>query len=301
MKLAVTKTPSQRSRLRSFLRSSLWSAFSRMAMHGLYTGELEDHWFNLSRVDVTIPGLGSGFDGAKIAHITDLHCSPIMRQNHLRRYIEIINRMEVDFVVLTGDFITASTRGYVRRVASLLSGLAPAVGSLACLGNHDYGVWHPLLHRPVTGMADYVEEQLASAGVNTLRNECHSFRRGDSTLNFVGLGDYWTDDYDPTVAFNSIVADEPVLALCHNPEAAAELANLGARYIFSGHTHGRVLPDKKIESLLLSAQPPAMVWGEYELANGSGVYINRGIGGVRRARNHFRPEIALFTLHCGNC
>lgn len=268
-----------------------------MALHGLYAWDLEDHWFTISRVDVNIPGLGAGFDGAKIAHITDLHCSPIMRQRHLRRYIEIINRMEVDFVVLTGDFITASARGYVRRIGSLLSGLAPKVGSLACLGNHDYGVWHPLLHRPVSGLAEFVEEQLAAGGVHTLRNECHSFRRGDSVLNFVGLGDYWTDDYDPATTFNSIVAGEPVLALCHNPEPAAQLASLGARYIFSGHTHGRDLGDLKIENLLLPAQSPALVSGEYDLAKGAAIYINRGIGGVRRAHNHFRPEIALFTLH----
>ncbi len=268
-----------------------------MALHGLYSWDLEDHWFKLSRVDVNIRGLGSGFDGAKIAHITDLHCSPIMRQGHLGRYIEIINRMDVDFVVLTGDFITASSRGYVRSVASILSGLAPSVGTLACLGNHDYGLWHPLLHKPVSGMAEFVQEQLTAAGVNTLRNECHSFRREDSTLNFVGLGDYWTDDYDPAAAFNAIVADEPILALCHNPEAAEELASLGARYIFSGHTHGRVFPEKRFENLLQSDQPPTLVSGEYPLANDSAVYVNRGIGGLRRARNHFRPEIALFTMH----
>ncbi|HMO86864.1 MAG TPA: hypothetical protein PKC18_18290, partial [Lacipirellulaceae bacterium] len=47
---------------------------------------------------------------------------------------------------------------------------------------------------------------------------------------------------------------------------------------------------------LLPVSNRRYVAGEYELAPGRRLYINRGLGYLRRVRFNCRPEITLFTL-----
>ena len=64
-----------------------------------------------------------------------------MSSSYLRRCIERVNLLEVDLVVLTGDYITYDLRGtYREKVAALLGDIESRFGTYACLGNHDYGI-----------------------------------------------------------------------------------------------------------------------------------------------------------------
>ncbi len=280
---------------RHALKNFLWSAASRFALHGLCPWEPEDRWVMLRHHEIFLPGLGKGLDGAKIAHISDLHCCPFMRELHLLRYFEMVNQLEADFIVLTGDFISASSRHYVRRIGKLLSNLSAHVEVMAVLGNHDHGLFHPQ-QEVVRGLGDYVAGELNSAGIRVLINKSRSFTKDGSTVCFVGLGELWTEDYLPAVAFEGVPPDRPTIALCHNPDDAPHLANLGATYVLSGHTHGQITRGSRIHNLLFPKKNRQFIAGQYNLGHDRFVYVNRGIGPSRRARPDTRPEIALFTL-----
>ena len=280
---------------RHALKNFLWSAASRFALHGLCPWEPEDRWVMLRHHDIFLPSLGKGLDGAKIAHLSDLHCCPFMRERHLLRYFEMVNEMEPDFVVLTGDFISASSRHYVRRIGKLLSNLSARVEVIGVLGNHDHGLYHPQ-QEEVRGLGNYVTGHLESAGVRVLINKSRSFTKDGSTVCFVGLGELWTENYRPAVAFDGVPPDRATIALCHNPDDAPHLANLGATYVLSGHTHGQKVRGNRIHSLLFPKKNRHFIAGEYNLGHDRFVYVNRGIGPSRRARPDTRPEIALFTL-----
>jgi len=280
---------------KGFFKRLLWNAAGPCALGGLFAWAFEDHWLRIERRDMPLVGLGKGFDGARLAHISDLHRSPIVLDRYLRRCVDLINAMEVDFVAITGDFIV-STRYYARRVARALGGLNPKVATVACLGNHDYGVFHPGRLGRARGLGDYTAQQLGHADIFVMMNERRVFRRGDSTIQFVGVEDYWTPRYNPNLAFDGIEHHLPTIALCHNPDAAAEMARCGADWVLAGHTHGTPVDKTPLFGMAIPSDCKHFYAGEYPLSAGGRLYVNRGLAYGRRINLNSRPEIALFTL-----
>jgi len=249
-------------------------------------------WVEVSRVELHIPSLSSRFDGLRIAHISDLHCSSTTSGAYLRRCIDRINMLDVDIVALTGDYITYDFQGrYREKVVSLLGEIQARQGVFACLGNHDYGVRSTpsrkraqLLRRMTRGME--------AGGVNVLRNEADVVDIDGHRLWFVGLGDLWVDDFRPHKAFVDVPMDESAIALVHNPRGVEHLGEFHAAAVMSGHTHGR---KTTISPLGKKNKDRPYHSGMYEV-EGKKLYVNRGLGRVGRARFNARPEITVFTL-----
>jgi predicted MPP superfamily phosphohydrolase len=277
------------------LRQMLWSAAKSCALGGLYTWGLQKYWLRIEQHPMPLKNLGDCLCGLRLAHISDLHCSPIVRERYLHQCVEIVNSMNVDFVVVTGDLLTGA-KHYARRVARVLRELDPRIATLACLGNHDYGIWHPRGRGAVRGLAEYVTEQLTFADIFVMTNESRTFSNNGSAIQFVGVEDYWTTRYDPDLAFEVVNGRHPSIALCHNPDGASDMVRRGAQWVLSGHTHGNSRGDTRLHDLVLPKNHKHFVAGRYSLGNGSYLYVNRGLGYARRANLNTRPEITIFTL-----
>jgi predicted MPP superfamily phosphohydrolase len=122
-------------------------------------------------------------------------------------------------------------------------------------------------------------------------NESRSFTRGGDHLQFVGVEDFWSSRFNPLQAFETATMNTPTIGLCHNPDAAPQLARHGAEWTLAGHTHGRPLPET-----VIPANHRYFFAGEYELGGDNRLYVNRGISYGRRGNMNSRPEITLFTL-----
>jgi len=280
---------------KAFFKRLLWTAAGACALGGLYALRFEDHWVRIERHDMPLPALGDEFEGTTLAHVSDLHCSLIVRERYLRQCVRLINSMSVDFVAITGDFITGP-RHYARRIAGILSGLSPRVAVVACLGNHDYGVFHPKGLGGIRGLAGYVAEQLARADIFVMLNESRVFRRGESALQFVGAEDYWTAHFNPELAFETVDAHLPTIGLVHNPDGAVSMARYGADWVLAGHTHGMSFRDTRLADAVFPVDHKQFTAGRYPLSDDKCLYVSRGLGYGRRRRLNARPEIALFTL-----
>jgi hypothetical protein len=278
-----------------YLKTVAWSAAGQLALHGLCPWDVEKRWILHEHRAMNLPNLGGGLDGATLVHLSDLHCSPLMRERHLHKHVEMVNESNPDFVAITGDFITASTKHYARRIGKILADLQPRIATLAVLGNHDYGLFHPN-QAVVRGLSGYLAGHLRDAGIHVLNNQCATFRRGGSMLHFVGTADLWAPDYDPIAAFEQVPSAQPIIALVHNPDAAPQLAALGARYVLAGHTHGQAVRETFLHQALWPTKHVRFVAGQYDLGFSRYLYINRGLGPSRRACRNTRPEITEFTL-----
>jgi len=246
-------------------------------------------WTEVVEIDLPLQSSHRRLNGKRIAHISDLHHSRTVSGGYLRRCIERINLLDVDIVVLTGDYITYDFAGsYRKKVVALLGNIESRFGAYACLGNHDYGVrgrrYH-LLDRLTKGMED--------SGITVLRNESTVLDIDGHPLWLVGLGDLRVGDFRPHKAFADVPVDQATIALMHNPRGVEHLGDFAAHAVMSGHTHGRKArfwPDAS-----------GTTWrrrfhaGMYEV-EGTMLYVNRGLGRVGRARLSIRPEITVFTL-----
>jgi hypothetical protein len=134
-------------------------------------------------------------------------------------------------------------------------------------------------------VADFLSDEPAHVGVIVLRNESRAFFRGESVLQFVGVEDYWSPDYDPRSAFGLVDPDSPAITLAQ-----------GADWILSGHTHGKATPDTRFWDAAYPTRHKQFVGGQYALGAGRHLYVNRGIGNTLHVCRDHRPEITLFTL-----
>ncbi len=294
MNEVLLRPPGRRSK-KAFFKRLVWSAANSCALGGLYAWRLERHWLRIERRTMPLPNLGGGFCGATLAHVSDLHCCPIVRPRYLHQCIEAINAIEPDFIAITGDFITGSRR-YVRRIATILKGLTPKQAVLACLGNHDYGIFHPRGLGGTRELAETLYNELGLADIFVMMNERRVFHRDGAALQFVGVEDFWSSRYDPQLAFDMAHPHLPTIALCHNPDAALELAGHGADWVLAGHTHGTPTRNHKLSDLFLPTAYKQFAAGQYNLGEGKYLYVNRGLGYARRRHLNGRPEITLFTL-----
>lgn len=250
-------------------------------------------WIEVVEIDLRLQSPHNRLRGTRIAHISDLHHSRTVSSGYLRRCIERINLLDVDLVVLTGDYITYDIRGtYREKVVALLGDLESRFGTYACLGNHDYGIRslpddkrEDLLRRLIQGME--------ANGITVLRNEAAVLDINGHPLWFVGLGDLRIGDFQPQKAFANVPTDQVTIALIHNPRGIEHLGEFAAHAVVSGHTHGR--RTKPITSRNWRIRDRRFHAGMYEV-EGTQLYVNRGLGRVGRARLNVRPEITVFTL-----
>ncbi|MFP4106991.1 MAG: metallophosphoesterase [Phycisphaerae bacterium] len=274
----------------------LWSVANSVALGGLYPGPLGSDWLLRSEVDMPMHGLSAAWTGSTIAHISDLHCSPIVGTDYLLNCVEAVNQLRPDFVCITGDLITGHN-GYARKIARVLRALRPRVATLAVLGNHDYGVMHPCGAGEIRGQADYLTDQMQRAGVHVLRNEAKVFTAEDgSSIQFVGTDDCWSSCWDPVRAFARATPHLPTVTLCHNPDGGKQLYELGAEWVLAGHTHGKVTADSAMADRLWPMTHKHLVCGEYHLGAHCHMYVNRGLAFARRSKRRDRPEISLLSL-----
>jgi hypothetical protein len=260
----------------------------------LYIGRICPSWIRFTDLQAPMRNLPEELQGLRIVHISDLHASPIVLERYLNECIDHVNQLDPDFVAVTGDFVTGGAQ-FAQIAARACGRIKARYATLACLGNHDYGRCHPKGHGHMRHLAGFLSRRLFENGVHVLRNSHAVFRVDGKPIQFVGLEDLWTGLFDPVGTYAEAVHGLPTITLCHNPDAAPKLWNLGAEWVLAGHTHGSGLVAAFPDSLV-PADHPDFIGGYYTNGQGGHMYVNRGMGYARRTNINRRPEITALTL-----
>jgi len=280
---------------KKLLKSLAFGAVGVSALTLVEALALEPEWIQINEMDLPIKNLPPAFIGKRIIHISDLHCSRVVRVEYLQRCMNRVNQLRPDLVVMTGDYITYNGWGrYTQKAINLMGWIRSREGVFACLGNHDYGVIRGL--RPVrkTLMRE-LTRGMEEKGIKVLRNQSCVVSIDGQRIWLVGLGDLWGDDFEPERAFSGVPEDEPVLVLAHNPDSIDYLQDFAADVVMSGHTHGGQVRVPFMRPPLLPIKNKQYHAGMFEVG-GKKLYVNRGLGRLGRFRFNCRPEIAVFTL-----
>lgn len=261
---------------------------------GLYAFGIEPVWLRKVELDVRLKGLDPAFDGFTIAQLSDLHVGAGVPLDYLNEAAALANAARPDVVALTGDYVHqgGDAAGAAEAAAILKTIEAPAY---AVLGNHD-GAVYSSDGRPDGGAVTRVRDALEGVGVSVLVNERVTLRRGDARLHVAGLGDLWLGAFRPrTVPLRD--PEAPTIALSHNPDTAKDLAGHGADLILSGHTHGGQVSIPFLGPPILPVRHREFAAGHFDLG-GPQLYVNRGVGWLRRVRLFVRPEVTVLRLYC---
>ena len=285
-----TEAPAKpgRTTRRRFLKFAGASTLAGLGL-GVYTWRIEPHWVRVVRRELPIARLPDALIGRTLVQVSDLHVGPVVDPDFLRASLRSIAGLEPALIVITGDLTNDGAPAQVDEVARILEALPDApLGCLAIPGNHDYGWgWSNL------PLLENLGRRLAGIGVRLLRNEMADV----GGLQVAGIDDLWSPCFRPGDVLPTLDPERASLVLCHNPDAADLPIWSGYRgWILAGHTHGGQCKPPFLPPPLLPVKNKRYTAGAFEVGEGRRLYINRGLGYLRRVRFNVRPEITAFRL-----
>lgn len=232
--------------------------------------------------EVMLTKLPDAFEGYTILQLTDLHAD--LHPDFVSRAVEVIQDLEYDLMVVTGDFRTCTYGDHSGATQSSIDILRHAKTPVyAILGNHDF-----LMKVP----------PLEAAGIRFLLNESIAIERAGASLDLIGIDDpsfYKTHNF--MRAMEGLHDASCKILLSHSPETAADAAARGIDFLLAGHTHGgQICPPGgfplKLDKTVTLAQA-AGAWVEGALQG----YTSRGTGATGLpARFNCPPEVTLHRL-----
>ncbi len=220
---------------------------------------------DLLRVRVPLRRLDPSLAGFRIAVVSDIHLSALLRRSHTERIVRMINESSPDLVAIVGD-LADGTVADLGDAAAPLADLAPREGSFFVTGNHEYFV-----------DPDGWVRELERLGVHTLRNERTTITRGAASFDLAGVTDVSGrarddgPDFDRALAGRS--ANGPVVLMAHQPVQVAEAARRDVDLQLSGHTHGGQL--YPFHHVVAAAQPSL---AGLTRVDDTYLYVTRGAG-----------------------
>jgi len=282
---------------RTFLRIAGATGVAGAAT-GAYVFGIEPIWLRTVRHEVPIEGLDPRLDGFRIAQLSDLHVGAGVPLDYLREAVDRALSLEPDAIVMTGDFVhRGGQTGAVRDACKAVEGLRAPLGTFGVLGNHDHGVYNAS-RRVAPAGGGMVKESLGAAGVRILSNTSTLLQRPDgAAVRLAGFADLWSGGFDPTALPRA--PSHKTIALSHNPDTAPEVARqTDASLILCGHTHGGQVSIPFMGPPILPIRLRKFAAGPYDLGSAR-LYVNRGVGWLRRVRLFVRPEVTLHVLRVG--
>ena len=238
----------------------------------------------LTRLEISLPGLPASFDGYRILHVSDSHLDILPPVADAAE--RLLGDIEVDLLALTGD-VHGWPEHPIEQSVGLLARALKGVrvrDRLAVLGNHD----------PVEMVA-----ALQGLGFETLVNRSVTLDRNGQSIRITGLDDVHSF-YSPAARAALEPGDGFQVALVHSAEMADHAADAGYGLYLCGHTHGGqiCLPGRRpvFTQLVRCRHGASGLWREGKMVG----YTTPGLGvSPPTLRFNSRGGAALITLRCG--
>ena len=236
--------------------------------------------------------------------LADLHNQRYGRENAL--LLEAIRKGNPDFVLITGDMLTASPGKDFQPAIDLLGELAKSYPIYYGVGNHEYRLW---LYRETYGdIGKRYEEALEKIGVREMKNE--TLLLNDFGIAVTGSQIHqryyrrrrpvaMKETYLPRILGRPDPETFTIL-LAHHPDYFPKYAAWGADLTLSGHVHGGVVRVPFWNKGVIS--PAVKFFPEYDGGlfekNGNYMLLSRGLGCHTIPIRLFNPGDLLFLEFC---
>ncbi len=260
--------------------------------------------FNTEEIAIDIQGLNRDLDGLKIVQISDLHLSSFYHhKKQLERVINMVNQLNPDILINTGDFISFGWREFELDDTILAKGKS-RYGNFAILGNHDIGTYDPdLTEADRKKNIIKMNELIHSSGYQTLNDEFKIVSIGAARIGMVGVV---TAGRHPNMthgnldkAISGLDSVDLKILLTHDPNHWAEAVDkkTDIDITLSGHTHGMQMGIMTNHFRWSPAKYFYPHWNGLYSDGRQYHYVNRGLGTLAIPfRIWMPPEITVITL-----
>jgi hypothetical protein len=273
-------------------------------LYGMAKGATDYH---VRKVKIKLPNLPKGFHGYKMVQISDIHSGSFVTQEPLNRAVGIINELNPDLILFTGDLVNNRNDEVIEHMPAL-SKLKSKHGVISILGNHDYGDY-------VLWESDAAKRQNLQSLINhhkkmgwdILLDEHRIVEHNGDKISLIGVQNWSTHLRFPKYgsmkkATTDIQYSDFNILLSHDPshwrgEILKDYPKVDL--MLAGHTHGFQFG---IEIPNFRWSPVQYIYKEWAGLYQEGhqyLYVNRGLGFLGYpGRVGILPEITLFELEC---
>ena len=249
----------------------------------------------VNEYEIVSDRIPQGFDGFRIAQISDLHNAEFGERNE--KLIQLLSQTDPDIIVITGDLIDSRhtdieiALDFARQAIKL----APVY---YVSGNHEARVRE----------YEDLKMSLVEAGVIVLEDQKVQITREGKSISILGIDDpSFQEDYlfgdSESVARQAIEnlqneSDGYTVLLSHRPELFDLYVDTEMDLVFSGHAHGGQFRLPFVGGLVAPNQGFFPKYDAGLFSEGStNMIVSRGVGNsIIPIRFNNRPEIVLVTL-----
>ncbi|HAJ98767.1 MAG TPA: metallophosphoesterase [Bacteroidales bacterium] len=262
--------------------------------------------FEVVEQEVWFENLPESFNGFRIVHISDTHLGSFIRTEPVYEGLEIINSINPDMVVMTGDMVNNHAREAVKFIEAFQI-LNPPKGMFAVLGNHDLGDYRTwgTIEKPEPDIDSLLLVQ-RQMGFTTLLNEHRFVRIGSDSIMIAGVKNWGKPPFKQYGDLGAALggrADFPfIILLTHDTShwRAEVVPGPQISLTLSGHTHGLQFGFSNRWFHWSPIQWKYPEWNGLYSEGAEYLYVNRGFGFLSfPGRAGMPPEITVLTLKRG--
>jgi predicted MPP superfamily phosphohydrolase len=248
----------------------------------------------VNNVEVKIANLPDDLRDFKIVHISDLQADNRTVESKMKKYIEVVNKLEPDIVIFTGDLVTSGT-SHIEKGAEIMGKIKTKYGVYACLGDHDY--WSD---------PQWITKSLEKYKITVLENENFLLNIKSAKIYMTLITNVYSGRPETgmlkTLAIQNSGPSLKIFVLHQPSNQLVEFAEKSGYDIFlAGHTHGgQVVFNLFGFKLSPSIFETNYISGQYKL-DSMFININNGLGLTLAPIRYNAPsEVTLIRLGKGN-
>lgn len=271
----------------------------------LYGVTLGKYRFRILDHRVPMAKLPAEFTGFRIVQISDAHLGSFLDDREpVERSIEMINDLQPDLIVFTGDLVNVEA-SEAEPWISVFQKLKAKYGKLSILGNHDYADYGVMSNEARESSCKRLIEIHREMGFDLLLNEHRIVEHNGASIAVIGVenwGKGFKQKGDLAKALQGTDLASARILLSHDPTHWEEqvMGKEDIQLTLSGHTHGMQM-GLEIPSIGLKFSPARLRyrrWGGLYTEGGQHLHVNRGFGFIGfPGRVGMPPEITLLELH----
>jgi uncharacterized protein len=259
--------------------------------------------YRVRRRKLHLPNLPSGFNGIKIAQLSDIHSGSFFDKKAVNGGVDLLLAEKPDLIFFTGDLVNNETKE-VNDYFDIFSRVKADLGVYSTLGNHDYGdykQWGSVAAKQ-QNLNDMLEAH-KRLGWNLMLNENKSLEQSGDKIALIGVENWGAGRFakygDLQKAHLNSEGDVKLL-LSHDPshwDAQVRPNFDDIDLMFAGHTHGMQLGVEIGDYRWSPSKWMYKQWADMYSEGNHHLYVNRGYGFLGfPGRIGIYPEITIIEL-----
>lgn len=270
-------------------------------VYGIISGA---HDYRLRRLTLKLPNLPKGFDGIKIAQLSDIHSGSFFNKTAVKGGVEMVMKEKPDVIFFTGDLVN-NEASEVRDYIDVFDKLKAPYGVFSITGNHDYGDYHRWTSQQAKAenFKDLMEAHRL-LGYDLLMNDHRFLEINGEKVAVLGIENWGGRRFAKYGKLDKAyrgTEEAPVkLLLSHDPshwDAQVRPLYPDIDLMFSGHTHGFQFGVEIGDFKWSPSQYAYKQWAGLHQEGSQYLYVNRGFGYLGYpGRIGMPPELTIIEL-----